>query len=203
MTGAGDKGYSITRSDLLLTFRTARFSADTGSVLHSGIYNREFASVLASLAVAGFVYVVVVMNFKKTLVPHIAFVVFFVACFPFFRRFIFKERYMETVFDCSKAKAEIYVAGLRRRKTDSIPLRDIVNVMIESRKKEIENPDGVQFVEKISLQHGMAIPGFGEERVFFLLKLILADGTDRVIYADVNMQDVIEAHGEIKDFLKV
>ncbi len=203
MTGAGDKGYSITKSDRLLTIRTARFSADTGSVLHSGIYNREFASVLASLAVAGFVYVVVVMNFKKTLVPHIAFVVIFVACFPFFRRFIFKERYMETVFDCSKAKAEIYVAGLMRRKTASIPLRDIVNVMIEPRKKEIENPDGVQFVEKISLQHGMAIPGFGEERLFFLLKLMLADGTDRVIYADVNMQDVIEAHGEIKDFLKI
>ncbi len=203
MTGAGDKGYSIAKSDRLLTFRTARFSADMGSVLHSGIYNREFASVLTSLAVAGFVYMVAVMNFKKTLVPHFAFVVIFIACFPFFRRFIFKERYMETVFDCSKAKAEIYVTGMMRRKTDSVPLRDIVNVMIESRKKEIENPDGVQFVEKISLQHGMAIPGFGEERVFFLLKLILADGTDRVIYADVNMQDVIEAHGEIKDFLKV
>jgi hypothetical protein len=146
---------------------------------------------------------VLVMNIKKTLFPHIAFVVVLIACFPFFRRFIFKERYMETIFDRSKGMADICVTGIKRRKMDSLPLRDIVNVMIESRKMKIENPDGVRFVEKISLQHGMAIPGFGEEKVFFLLKLILADGTDRIIYVDVAVQDVIDAHGEIKEFLNL
>lgn len=203
MIEAGDKGYSITKSDSLLTLRTVHFAVDTGSVLHSGIYNREFASVLTSLAVAGFVYMVLVMNIKKPLVPHIAFILVLIACFPFFRRFIFKERYMETVFDGSKGTAEICVTGIMRRKMDSVPLRDIVNVIIESRKKEIENPDGVHFVEKISLQHGMAIPGFGEEKVFFLLKLILADGTDRVIYVDRVMHYVLSAYDEIKEFLKI
>ena len=46
------------------------------------------------------------------------------------------------------------------------------------------------------------IPGFGEEKTFFMLKLKLADGTDRMIYADTEMQGVIDAHEEIKGFLE-
>jgi hypothetical protein len=198
-----DKRYTIETTGSRLIFRTAHFSTDTGSVLHSGIYNREFASVLASLAVAGFVYMMLVMNVKKTLVFHIAVILVLVACFPFFRRFIFKEKYMVTVFDRSEGKAEIYRTGTLKRRLDSFPCKNIINVMIESKKTEIENPDGVKFVQKISLQHGMAIPGFGEEKVFFLLKLILSDGTGRVIYADDMMQDVMNAHGKIKDFLRI
>jgi hypothetical protein len=134
---------------------------------------------------------------------NIVFIVVFVGGFPLIRTFIFRERYLEAVFDPAAGKVEIFIAGVTRRKKESIALADIGQVLIESRKQKIENPDGVEFVEKISLQHGMAIPGFGEETVRYLLKLKLADGSYRTIYADKDMHAAMEAHGEITAFLKM
>ncbi len=203
MTKGNNRKYSIRRTGSLLTFRTASFSDETASVLHTGIYNREFASVLASLALAGFVYLLLETHFEKTVLFNIVFIVVFIGGFPLFRTFIFRERYLETVFDTAAGKADLFFAGVTRRKKESIALADIGQVLIESRKQKIENPDGVEFVEKISLQHGVAIPGFGEETVRYLLKLKLADGTYRTIYADKDMHAVMEAHGEITAFLKM
>lgn len=67
----------------------------------------------------------------------------------------------------------------------------------------MENPDAVDFVQRISAMHGTAIPGFGEEKVSFLLKLILDDSTERVIYDDSNMEDVLSAYDEIREYLKI
>ena len=118
-----------------------------------------------------------------------------------FRIYIFKDRYLEAVFDKGSGKAEISFQGLLRKKRDEIPIRKITHVFIDSKKTEVENPEGVEFVEKISLQHGMSIPGFGEEKTFYQLKLKIADGPDRIIFADTDMDDVIAAHAEIKEFL--
>jgi hypothetical protein len=203
VTEGEKKKYSISRTATALVFRTASFSDETASVLHSGIYNREFASVLASLALAGLVYLLLETHFEKTVLFNIVFVAVFVGSFPFFRTFIFKEKYMETVFDTAAGKAEIFITGITRRKKESIALSDIGQVLIESRKQKIENPDGVEFVEKISLQHGVAIPGFGEETVRYLLRLKLADDTYKTIYTDTDMQAVMEAHGEIITFLNM
>jgi hypothetical protein len=203
VTEGKNRKYSLRRTATVLVFRTASFSDETVSVLHSGIYNREFASVLASLAFAGLVYMLLETHFEKTVLFNIVFIAVFVGGFPFFRTFVFKEKYMETVFDTAAGRAEIFIAGIMRRKKESIALSDIGQVLIESRKQKIENPDGVEFVEKISLQHGVAIPGFGEETVRYLLKLKLEDGTYRTIYADKDMQAVMEAHGEIIAFLNM
>jgi hypothetical protein len=203
VTEGKNRKYNIHRTTTVLVFRTASFSDETASVLHSGIYNREFASVLASLALAGLVYLLLETHFEKTVLFNIVFVAVFVGGFPFFRTFIFKEKYMEAVFDTAAGKAEIFITGITRRKKESIALADIGQVLIESRKQKIENPDGVEFVEKISLQHGVAIPGFGEETVRYLLRLKLSDDTYRTIHADTDMQAVMEAHGEIITFLNM
>jgi hypothetical protein len=130
------------------------------------------------------------------------FAVIFIGGYPVFRKFVFKDRSLEVLFDRARGLAEISVTGLLRRRAESLPLSAVKNVLIESRKIGIENPDAVKFVEKISAQHGQVIPGFGEEKTFFMLKLKLADGTDRLIYADTVMQDVMHAHEEIKGFLE-
>ncbi len=203
MTNEKKQRYSIRREDGALVFRTAYYSDETLSVLHSGIYNREFASVLASLAAAGLVYLLLETHFEKTVLFNIIFIIIFVGGFPFFRTYIFREKYMEIVFDPGAGQARIFLSGIVKRRKETIPLKDIVQVLIESRKQKVENPDGVEFVEKISLQHGVAIPGFGEETVRYLLKLKLDDGAYRTIYADRDMHSVMEAHGEIMAFLKL
>jgi hypothetical protein len=198
-----EKRYKTERTDSLLLFRTEHFSAERESVLHKGIYNKEFASLLSSLAVAGLIYAALAMQQKRTILPHVAFAVIFIGGYPLFRMFVFKDRYLEALFDRSKGMAEISISGLIGKKTEGLPLSAVKNVLIESKKISIENPDAVEFVEKISAQHGTVIPGFGEEKTFYMLKLLLTDGSDRMIYADTEMRDVMDAHEEIKGFLKI
>lgn len=201
MSDAGNNDYSIRYAGGTLVFRTTSFSADTASVLHTGIYNREFASVLASMALAGLVYTLLVVNYGRSLVAYAAFILLLVGGFVVFREFIFEARYLEAVFDKDGEVVIIAVGGLRKKTKDRIPLKSVTGVMLEKKKSEIENPDGVKFVEKISLQHGVVIPGFGEARISYLLKLNLSDGSDRLIYVAGEMKDALDAHEAIKGFL--
>ena len=198
-----EKSYKIERTDVRLLFGTEHFSAERGSVLHKGIYSRELASALSSLSVAGLVYAALALNYRRTVFFHVVFAVIFIGGYPLFRTLVYKDRFLEALFDQTRGLAEISVTGLIKKKTESLPLSAVKNVLIESKRIGVENPDAVEFVEKISAQHGTVIAGFSGEKTFFMLKLVLADGSDRMIYADTEMQDVMDAHEEIKGFLKI
>jgi len=198
-----DSTYTLAQDAARLVFRTTRFAADKGSVLHSGIYNREFSSVLASFALAGIAYFLLVMSFGKETVFYAVFMVLFIGTFPLFRRFVFRERYREAVFDRTASTVEIRHAGIRSTVLLNRPLESIRRLRIDTKKTEVVNRDGVAFVEKISAQHGTVIPGFGEEKTFYTLKLRFTDGTEQTLFADGNMQDVIAVHDKIKSFLKI
>ena len=202
MNSAASKNYTIRKEGDILIFTTPAYKTELDSVLHSGIYNREFASLLSAAAVAGTLYVIAAMNTAHTLLRYLVFLLIFAGGFPFFRKFIFKESLMEVVFNAAGGEARIFTTWITKRLKETITISNIKDVSIETRKQAIENPDAVEFVEKISLQHGTVIPGFGKEKVLFLLKLHLADGTERTIYSDNAMQDVISAHDEIREFLK-
>jgi hypothetical protein len=195
--------FSLARDATRLVFRTASFVADKGSVLHSGIYNREFSSVLASFALAGLVYFLLVLNFGKEVFFYAVFMVLFIAAFPVFRKFVFRERYLEALFDRAAGSAEIRVSWIRVKVLQRMPLERIAGIRIDTTRTEMINRDGVEFVEKISAQHGTVIPGFGEEKIFYSLKLRFADGTERTLFADRSMQDVMSVYDEIKEFLKI
>jgi hypothetical protein len=159
--------------------------------------------VLASAAVAGTIFVIIAMNTGNAIAGAMVFLLVFAGGAPFFRTFVFKESLMEVVFNTAHGEVSISTTWITKRLKETIAISNIKEISIETRKQAIENPDAVEFVEKISLQHGTVIPGFGEEKVLFLLKLHLADGTERTIYSDKAMQDVISAHDEIKEFLKI
>ena len=46
-----------------------------------------------------------------------------------------------------------------------------------------ENIDGIQFVQRISAQHGSAMPELTDVEEFITLSLKLTDGSERIIYA--------------------
>ena len=203
MKCAANRNYTVRKEEDELIFATPAYKTEPDSVLHSGIYNREFSSVLASAVAAGIVYMIVAMNTGNTIVRPMAFLLTFAGGFPFFRKFVFKESLREVVFNTAGGEAKIYTTWITKKLKETISIKNIKDVSIESRKLEVENPDAVKFVKHISLQHGSVIPGFGEEKVLFLLKLHLADGSERIIYTDNTMQDVLSAHDEIKEFLKI
>ena len=203
MIGSENNTYRMAKDATRLVFRTTSFVANRGSVLHSGIYNREFSSVLASFALAGIAYFLLVTGFGKKAVFYAVFLVLFIGTFPLLRIYVFRERYREAVFDRAAATVEISRFWMRRKVLLNKPLKSISGIRIDTTKTEIVNRDGVEFVEKISAQHGTVIPGFGEEATFYSLKLGFTDGTESTLFADRNMQDVISVHDEIKGFLKI
>jgi hypothetical protein len=123
--------------------------------------------------------------------------------FPFFRSFIFREQFLTTAFDRKTGTVTIRREGLFPRLVAGFPMADIRTLLIRTKKSAIQNTDGVEFVKKISLQHHTVIPGFGEDTSLFMLTLILADGSERIIFADTCMQDVVEAHSRIHNFLDI
>jgi hypothetical protein len=186
-----------------LIFRTAYFKAGTGSVLHSGIYNREFSSMLGSLGMAGLAFAVVSLSGGTRLASFAVLITLSLVSFPFFRSYIFREQFLITSFDRKTGMVTIRQEGLLHRQVAGFPMADIRTLLIRTKKSAIENTDGVEFVKKISLQHHTVIPGFGEDTSLFLLTLILADGSERIIFTDTCMQDVVEAHGRIHNFLDI
>lgn len=195
--------YRLAKDASRFVFRTTRFIADKGSVLHSGIYNREFSSVLASFAFAGTAYFLLVMSFGKGPLFYAVFMLLFIGTFPLFRTYIFRERSLESVFDRSRGSVEVSRHWLRRKVLLSRPLEDISRIRIDTKKTDVVNRDGVEFVQKISAQHGTVIPGFGEETTFYSLRLMFVDGTESTVFADRNLQDVLTVHDELKEFLKI
>lgn len=201
MTGDSSQRYSIRMIQDELVFRTAHFEAERGSVLHSGIYNRELTSVLATMVTAGCAYVLLYVGLEKSVAAYIVSAITLVCAFPLFRTYVFKGRYIEVIFSRNAGTAIVVFVGLTRRKRETLSLKNITGIAVETKKTDIENPDGVAFVEKISAQHGMSIPGFGEETIFFLMKLKLSDNSDRLIYTDPSQERIKKVRTVISDYL--
>jgi len=203
VTIAANRNYAIRKEGDKLIFTTPAYRDEPDSVLHSGIYNREFSSALAAATVAGTIFVIIAMNTGNLIAGAMVSLPVFAAGVPLFRKFVFKESLMEVIFNRARGEAKIFTTWITKRLKETISLGSIKDISIETKKQEIQNPDAVEFVKKISLQHGTVIPGLGKGKILFLLKLHLNDGSERTIYSDAAIEDVISAHAEIKEFLKI
>jgi hypothetical protein len=179
-----EKNYQIKTEKDRLIFRTSFFHAEKTSVLHKGVYTREFASMLFASATCLFAYMVVVFISGEILLIHILIIIFiFTIAFLVSRKTLFKEKYLEVVFNKSDNTVSIIRSGILKKRTEKIPLEHIKSIDVGSKKFTPENIDGIQFVERISLQHGSFVPGLGDEEEFITLSLRLTDGSERIIYA--------------------
>ncbi len=201
-----EKSYSINKDENQLIFTTFSFRADRGSLLHKGLYNYELASMLSALILSGIIYMFLAFNYTMTVIYYFPIIIIFVIAFIGFRKFIFRERRLKIVFDKFSKIARISWPTLIGQRNEEIPIDNIRSVEIGNKKIVPENIDGIKFVEKISLQHGSAIPGLGDEVEFITLLLKLTDGSERLIYAE-KIEGKIEGEPEapvkeIRDFLK-
>lgn len=175
--------YQFDVKDNVAVFRTTHFRAEKGSVLHSGIYNRELTSSLAAgatLALAGFFFA---GRIKITVLIFFAAIGCFVVLFLLFRRFIFWEPFLEAVFDRDADKISISNHSFTGTKKTVRPLGDLADIRKGNVSVSVENPDGVRMVEKIALQHFTVIPGFGQTAEFGTVELVLKNGEDFLIYS--------------------
>ncbi|HEB76642.1 MAG TPA: hypothetical protein ENJ04_09845 [Nitrospirae bacterium] len=166
--------YRVEIEDGRIALKTTSFKAERGSVLHSGIYNREFSSILVGAAAAASVLVLFALKYELQPVHYVVAAAVFVAAFPLARVYLFKEPCLETVIDRSAKTVSVTLRRPFGRRSVTRPLSSLSDIGVVHTRIEPENPDGVAFVKKIALQHGTVIPGFGQTEDFYSVVLRLA-----------------------------
>lgn len=196
--------YTIERQTDRLTVRTGSFRTAQRSVLHSGIYNREMTSILFAAGV-GLLYILAIALVQESakVLNYIIAGVLFVISFPLARAFLFKEASLSTTLDKKRKVLTMVRSGIIRARTIERPLGDVMLVRVQSVKLAPPNPDGVAFVEKIAVQHGTVIPGFGQTQMYYTVELVLAEGAGGplAVYSSENKKDSEQLALLMEDFL--
>ncbi len=195
--------YELRTENDKLIFSTLSFRAEKSSVLHSGVYTKEFTSMLFASAIAVIAYVATgkLEEFKN--MRYLLIILIFILIFITSRKFIFKEKHLKVDFNRGSKTVNIIHPGILLKKYEAIPFADITAVEIGSRKFEPDNIDGIRFVQKISLQHGSAMPELSQAEEYITLSLKLTDGSERIIYAG-RIEDEPELPvNEMKNYLGI
>jgi len=166
-----EKPYYIERRGGTVVLSTTSFRAERGSVLHSGVFNRELASSLSAGAVIVVISFFFALYFRIT-VPYLIAVIFlFASLFVLFRVFVFREPVLETIFDREKGTITISMKRTAGSKTVSYLLSELAGIRVGHISLQPENLDAVQLVERVAVQHGTVIPGFGKTEDFYTVEL--------------------------------
>jgi len=195
-----EKSYSIKTEGPTLTFRTSSFKAEKSSVLHSGVYSREFSSILLASGICMLVYILLSPRIGGPAM-YAALALTLAAAFTLSHKYIFREKCLEVILDKKSGKAKLVISGAFTKRSEEIALSDIASVEIGSKLFEPVNKDGADFVQKISVQHGSAVPGLGEPEEFITLSLKLKDGSEKIIYAANVKERPAVPVSEIREFL--
>ncbi len=180
--------YELIIEENRLVFRTSSFNAERTSVLHGGVYTREFTSMLFASAVCMLTYILIVSIVYLAIIRYIILTSVFALTYFLSHKYIFKKTYLETDFKRSAKIVRLTRSGFLLNKVENIRYDKISSIELGSRIFVPENEDGINFVQKISLQHGTAMPELSEEEEFITLLLKLTDGSEKTIYAG-NVKD--------------
>lgn len=194
--------YQIDIKDNVLILRTTSFKAEKGSVLHSGIYNRELASSLvagALIMLSGFFFTI---NFKITTIHFIIAIVLFAALFLIFRIYIFREPFLEVVFDKGRKSITISLKRIIGKRKESHFMGELAGIKQNHVSVSPENPDGIKVVEKIALQHGTVIPGFGETVELYTVELEFKDRKRVMVFSSKETSEADDITTKLKDFIE-
>jgi hypothetical protein len=185
-----------------LVFSTTSFKAEKGSVLHSGIYNRELASSLAAgaaMTIAGFFFAA---RYKITALHFLLALVLFAALFLVFRTYIFREPLLCVTIDKDRGDINLSLDRMFGKKNISFELAGLKDIRQGHVSIAPENPDGIRLVEKVALQHGTVIPGFGKTAEFYTVEMEFKDGRRIMIFSSPEPSAVNDIAIKIKNFIE-
>ncbi len=167
--------YSLHISGDRVVLRTTSFRAERGSVLHSGIYSRELAASLFSGAVVTVLLFVFALWQRPSTVHFVVAALVFAVLVPLSRFYIFKEPELNSIFDPGADMIKITLRAPLKRRSIIKQMSQLRAIRVQHQRYEVENPDGVEFVKKIALQHGQVMPEFGRPEEFYSLVLEFED----------------------------
>ncbi len=170
-TGSNIKAYQIEMRDKVFIFKTTSFGTEGGSVLHSGIFNRELASSLAAGAVITVVGFLFAGHFEITFLHFVISIFLFATLFIVFRIYVFREPLLETIFDSGRKIITLSFKKVIGTDTHSYPMEELSGIRLGHVTLQPQNIDGIRVVEKIALQHGTVIPGLGKRQDIYTVQL--------------------------------
>ena len=173
--------YELETAEGRIVLRAFSFKADRGSVLHSGIFSKELASSFLAAIAAVIVLFLIALKTELKLIHFVLVAVIFMIVFPLARMFVFKEPYLETLIDRYKGTILMKLVKPLGEKKVHKDLSLLKHIAVDHIRIEPENPDGVAFVEKIALQHGTVIPGFGQVQEFYNVNLMFDDANYTIV----------------------
>jgi hypothetical protein len=193
--------YQLTEEDSRLLLRTPSFRAERGSVLHSGIYNRELTSSLVAGILVGAVFLILALTgVEVTLVYVVPAVILFSGLFVMLRKAVFYEEQLEAVFDKAGRAITVVVKRFPERRY-MYPLEELTDIKENHIVITPDNPDGISFVEKIAAQHGTVIPGFGETKEFYTVDLQFKGGGQMRVYSSREESGAGELRRRLREFI--
>lgn len=195
-----EKPYQLNVEKDTLVLKAGSFRAEKGSVLHEGIYNREFISSLAAAVLGGTVVFALAVFFDLGIMNYVAGGVVFVVSFPLLRAYIFRESFLLTEIDRAKGTVTIRLRKPFGSRTVTEPMDRLKEVRVHHTRIEVENRDAVEFVEKISLQHGTVIPGFGQAEELYSVELMF-DGKGTSVFVSKEQDRAEAVMREVRDFV--
>ncbi len=195
-----NNNYELVIEEDKLIFRTSSFKAEKTSVLHGGVYTREFTSMLFASAVCMLTHIFILSIIYLAIIRYIILILMFALTYFLSNKYIFKKTCLEADFERSAKMVRITRSGIVLKKVENIPYDKISSIELGYRKFVPENEDGINFVQKISLQHGTAMPELSESEEFITLLLKLTDGSERTIYAGNVIEEPSIPINEINNF---
>lgn len=195
--------YTIGVENDAFILETNSFKTERDSILHSGIYSRELASSLAAgacIVLAGFFFA---GRVKITAVYYAAALFLFITLTLFFRTYIFKEPVLRVIFDKGNGEVSIDLNSVLKKRSLSFPLDDLAELKQNYISSAPENPDGVKIVEKIALQHGTAIPGFGEPLELHTIEMEFKSGEHFIIFSSKEASRSETVYSNLKKYINI
>ncbi len=180
--------------------KTSSFKTERRSVLHSGIFNRELASSLAAGAVIVVLSFFFALYFRISALYLMAVALLFAVLFIIFRLYFFREVALEAVFDGEKRAVTLSLKRTIGGSAKSYLLDGLTAIRLVHISMQPENMDAVQLVERVALQHGTVIPGFGKTEDFYAVELDFG-GEKPVIFSARARQAAESMIAELKSSL--
>ena len=88
------------------------------------------------------------------------------------------------------------------KKNLSFPLASLEDIRQDHKSIAAENPDGIRFVEKIALQHGTVIPGFGKTAEFYTVEMEFENSRRVMIFSSEDPAAADDIALKIKNFIE-
>lgn len=192
--------YHIDIKGNTLILKTTSFKAERGSILHAGIFNKDLISSFAGGALILLIYLI--LRPSPTAIYYILIIIQFIAFFIFFRSFVFYEPSLEAVVDKDRGEISITVKKFLGKKNFYL-VTDLKGLRQEHIVITPENPDGIRVVEKVALQHGTLIPGFGETKEFYTVELDFRNGKAVMVFSSKEPSLAKEVYTKLKGFLLI